>query len=715
MVGGSGVLRMTTPRASRSAELRSRTFHFTAVFLVLAGFAAGCSSAPGDKSDHSGEAAAAEDEVAEEGSGATDDLAADELGAGTAKVAPDLTISQKTETPQPSAPFSPSASAPDVAVNGGGEQTFTGTFAEVSVSDIRYVSKKGGGTVVIETSAPATYQVREVPAQSQVVIELANAQLPDRLKRPYITKDFGQYITSINAYQDQGSTTVRVVVQFRAPMRAEVEQIGRELSMRAAEQFNDIETNPTLGAAPPPGQARASQPGRIKDMDEFAEPDEPATAASGASGRDPRILPPLPAERLAGDDLKFYGKPISIEVRDTPVRDVISLIAEQSGTNIVVATDGDQQSTITMKLRQVPWDQALMIVLRSRNLGYVRQGSVLRVAPFESLQKEAESARRVADAQKLAEPLRVKVIPVGYAKVDDLVKHIGAFISKDRGKVVGDGRTNSVIVTDTPDVLERIGNLVKVLDLPPLQVLIEGKVVEARETFSRNIGINWNFNATEIGSGRQSLNAGFNYRTPEASMPGLAGLFNISGTLDSIGDLGATIGLAEAQDQVKVVSSPRVVAMNNEPASIFQGAQLGIPSTTTNGNVTTTQVNYTSLDKMKLEVTPQVTSENDVMMQIDIKREFAGQIKPGAQAPDKNTRQAKTKVLVRNGSTAVIGGIYQSDVDENEDGMPWLKNIPVLGWLFKNKSTNRDKTEMLVFLTPRILNAETSLPKENNL
>lgn len=713
MVGDSGVLRMTIPRATRNQELCLRTFRLAVLCLIVVNLASGCSSAPNTKDESSGDAAA-ESELADEGTDSTNDLAADELGEGAAKsVDGDLSISSKPATP-PSAAAPPSsvsgvAPAPEVAVNAASEKSFSGTFTEVSVTDIRYVSKKGGGTVVVETSAPATYQVREVPTQSQVVIELANAQLPERLKRPYITKDFGQNITSINAYQDKGSTTVRVVVQFRAPMHAEVEQIGRELSMRAAsESVNDVDTNPTLGGAPSvPGQARLAQSEKIQDVDEIAE-----SSGSAGTERDPRILPPLPAERLGGDDLKFYGKPISIEVRDTPVRDVISLIAEQSGTNIVLAADSDSNSSITMKLRQVPWDQALMIVLRSRNLGYVRQGSVLRVAPFEALQKEAESARRVADAQKMAEPLRVKVIPVGYAKSDELVRQVTPFISKERGRVVADPRTNSLVVTDTPDVLERIGNLVKVLDLPPLQVLIEGKVVEARETFTRNLGFNWSgfTPVVPLGGGRTFTPT----LTTANSMPGMGGNLMLSaGTFDVFGEITAMIGLAEAEDQVKVVSSPRVVALNNEAASILQGTKIPTTTTTTANGVTTQNIQYTDI-MMKLEVTPQVTSENDVMMQIYVKRDFPEAVKQ-QQQPNINNREAKTKVLVRNGQTAVIGGVYQSDVDENEDGVPWLRSVPVLGWLFKSKNKSQSKTEMLVFLTPRILNADTSIPKENNL
>jgi type IV pilus assembly protein PilQ len=662
----------------------------------------------------------------------TQELAADELGDSSSKAAPDLTITQKAPPPEPTKAVAHPMESKSA------QQGFTGNFAEVSLSDIRYVAKKGGGTVVVETTAPATYQIREVPNQSQVVIELANTQLPAKLKRPFITKDFGQAITSINAYQDKGSSTVRIVVQMRSPNHAEVAQNGRELTLRAADQMAEVEFNSTLGgesAEQNPSAANApNRPSRDVELsdEEVAAAGTPSAkggaseaavgsaVSSGIEGtdKDPRILPAMPPEQLASEDLKFYGKPISIEVRDTPVRDVISMIAEQSGTNIVLVGDsegagGGSGGTINLKLRQVPWDQALIIVLRARNLGYIRHGSVLRVAPFDALQKEAESARRVADAQKQAEPLKVKVLPVGYAKVTDLTERIRPFLTASRGNVVADARTNSLVVTDIAEVLQRVENLVKALDLPPLQVLIEGKVVEARESFARNVGVNWSMAGSPVGMG--GTRTGTLSYNSKNNLPTSGGTFSVQmGTFDFFGDLSASIGLAESQDLVKVVSSPRIVALNNEPASILQGTKIGITQTTTNQGVVTQSVNYVPVD-LKLDVTPQVTSENDVIMLIDIKRDFAGAIKQGVPAPNINNREAKTKVLVRNGQTAVIGGVYQADTDDLEEGTPWLKNIPVLGWLFKVKNTTNEKSEMLVFLTPRILNADTSLPKENNL
>lgn len=702
---------MTTPRTQpvlRRRRIALLAVSQLAIALILG--ATACTSTNASKepedqvSDDSGPSGTLSDAPSD---ALSNELAKEELGEPSQKQAdhglaippeqePAPPTAQQPNTPPDVSPNVPSGMSSGAQKQKRGDDKFTGNFSEVGIVDIRYVARKGGGTVVVETSAPATYHTREVPSQSQVVIEVANAQLPERLKRPFVTKDFHQSISSINAYQDKGSSTVRVVVQFRSPMHAEVNRDGRELKLTAAEPISEIEDNPTLGT-------------RISNSNK-AETSGVESSESISGHGNSQILPEMPADKMATENIKFYGKPISIEVRDAPVRDVINLIADQSGANIVIA--GEVDGNISLKLRQVPWDQVLLIVMRTRNLGYVRQGSILRVAPFEALQKESEAAKRVVDARKAAEPLRVKIIPVGYAKVDALEKQIAAFLSLNRGKVVGDQRTNSLVVTDTPDVLERVANLVKALDLPPLQVLIEGKVIEARETFTRNIGVRWGFSGSpvEIGGGRQ-MTHGFD---TNISLPsGGAGYGFRIGQFDIFGDINATIGLAEIEDQVKIVSSPRVVALNNEQATIVQGTNIPTSTTTQTGGVALTSVAYTPIE-MKLEVTPQVTSENDVIMQINIKRDFAGARVSGVQ-PDINKREAKTKVLVRNGQTAVIGGVYQSDLDDTEHGVPWLRNVPVLGWLFKNKSINTEKSELLVFLTPRILNAETSIQKESTL
>ncbi len=401
---------------------------------------------------------------------------------------------------------------------------------------------------------------------------------------------------------------------------------------------------------------------------------------------------------------KFTGRKINIEAQDEDIKNVFKLIAEESGANLVL--DEKVTGNVTVKLRQVPWDQAMTVVMKSKALGYVREGNVLRIAPLDQLKKESDMAHDLADSREKMDPLKVKVIPVSYANVDDLAKQAEKFLSA-RGKVVSDNRTSSLVITDTAETTDRIVRLIKTLDVPPDQVLIEGKIVEAQEQFRRNIGVKWSGGGSPTQISTNKLGLPVNV-TPSLSVTpstdAITGLnFDMKvGTLDVLGDLSASLALFESDNLVKVVSSPRIVAMNKERAAINQVLQQPIETVTvsTTGAPTQKSIRYEPAE-LKLEVVPQITADGSVIMEMEVKREFFGAIEAGNRP--KNTRQAKTKVIVRSGQTAVIGGIFDNQETVGEQGVPWLRKLPLIGWLFKYKSTTKDKNELMIFLTPRIL------------
>jgi type IV pilus assembly protein PilQ len=579
---------------------------------------------------------------------------------------------------------SKSSSTDSVDTISGGEADLD---AENTLTDIRYLAKKGG-TVVIETKQPATFRTRENPERHQVVIDIANTRLPERLKRPYMMQDFGQEVTAVNAYQDSGSSTARVVVQFKSAPRVSVTQAGKRLLVLGTE-------------APAKGATEEAVDGQS-----FSDADETSIV-------DSRILPE--SSDSTGEKLKFYGKPISIEVVDRPVREVINLIAEQSGSNVIIANG--VSGNVSLKLKQIPWDQALFIVMSSNGLGYARQGSVLRIAPLAELQNEAKISKQVQDSARASEPLKVKIIPVSYATVGDIAKQIVPFLTPQRGAATSDTRTNSVIVTDVPEVLDRVSSLIKTLDTPPLQVLIEGKIVEATENFIRSWGIKWGLVGQQVPLGGNLSLQQNNLSIAPTNSPAGNLFYNVRlGTLDIFGDLEASLGLAEKEDIAKIVSAPRVVVLNGESASINQTRSVPYKSTTPSSNPSIAPtVQWQNVDApLDLKVTPQVTAGADVIMTVNITRTFLGSVSADAP-PDKNTRTASTKVMVRNGQTAVIGGIYSSDFTQSEAGVPYLRDVPVVGWLFKSHDVASSKNELLVFITPRIINPEKSLPKEGTL
>lgn len=556
---------------------------------------------------------------------------------------------------------------------------------KIKIRDIRYLSNASGGTVVIETSQPITYQTRLNAATQQFVVEMAGVELPSSLQQPYLTKDLNSRIGSINAYQTAGSDTARVVIQLNGKGSGEpvVQQEGASLVI-----------------IPPAAPVVAQQ-------------DAPATkpAETAKATNDGALAARTLDEFLTGNQ-KFFGRLISLQVKDADVRDVVNFLAEESGANIVMSDD--VKGRISLKLRRVPWDQALVTVMRTKEMGYVRQGNVLRISTLKALQSETEAANKIIEAQKAIVPAVVQVMPVNYANLEELTKNVTPFLSKD-GRVVADNRTNTIVVTDKSEAVDRVQKLIKTLDVPPAQVSIETKIVEAAEDFSTYMGVNWGFTGSDVqlsGSGGAqgapvNLNLLARSTTLQKDFSGGAPFLTSLGigTLDMFGDLSATLTLAERNSLAKVISAPRISTMNREKSTILQkGENISIIRTKSEQTGAVTASEKRTPFSLELNVTPQITSDGAVIMDLDVKREFLGAVvDTETQARPVNTRSAKTKILVHNGQTAVIGGIYTSGELEATNGIPGLMHIPVLGWLFKNKATDRTKNELLIFLTPRIL------------
>ncbi len=568
------------------------------------------------------------------------------------------------------------------------------------VKSIRFISNPNGGTVEIKTDQPTEYTIRTNRANNQTVVEIPNSKLSQQLQRPFIMKDFDTPFGAINAYENPGGNVARIVVQMKGTAQPVVSQVDNSILLTPS-------TQPSQAVAEGDSAAVTYTSG------------DKASYDTSAAKTSEQILGARTLDEFLTGSNKFFGRPISIETDDADVREVIKFIADESGVNIVIADD--VQGKISLKLRQVPWDQALVIVMRSKDLGYIRQGNVLRITKLSTLQSEAKEAKAIVDAQANLTPMKVKVIPVSYANVQDLEKQIKPFLTPTRGQVVSDPRTSSIIITDTADVLARVSRLIKALDIPPAQVMIEGKVVEADEGFSRDIGVNWGFSGVQTmvsSSGGYSGSpisylAGLNVSPlPSSGSGGYAGgLGNASlnvGVLNFVGDLQAALALAQTDDLVRIISAPRIVTMNKEKAEIVQKGQTIYVTHIIDTQTQTTESQPVMKDwELHLTVTPQITAEGSVILDVDLVRQYPGAVAdPSSGARPINTRQATTKVLVPNGQTAVIGGIYQSDETNSNQGVPWLKDLPGIGWLFSYKHSDRSRAELLLFLTPRILNSQ---------
>lgn len=550
-----------------------------------------------------------------------------------------------------------------------------------TITSVKYKANDNGGTVVIEANGPISYTTRSNPELRQLIVEVPDSILPRKLQRPLNTRDIQGSIGAIDPYQNAGSNVSRFVIQLRdGATEPTIQQEGNTILVVA---------NAMQAAA---GKEAGSELTRGETQVNVNMNDDGILASQSLS------------EFLAGNT-KFYGKKISIEMNSMDVRDALRFITEESGVNMVVAEE--VRGNVSLKLRQVPWDQALVVLMRAKRLGYTRQGNVLRIATLDQLKQEEDDATKLAQAKRAVEPLKVRMFPISYAQVADLEKRVTGFLS-ERGKVVGDIRTNSLVVTDIEDNLQRVSKLVQSLDTQPPQVLIEGKIVEATEEFTRAVGINWSFAGgesfvTQNASGPVNLSPTLSIN-PGSTGSGQAFNFGLTlGTLDRLGDLAAALALNETESKVKVLSSPRIVTLTNETANISQTQEIPILQAAPVGNSSSPALQTVTFKPLtlKLEVTPQITSDASIIMKVNVKREFPGSVTAG-QAPT-FSREANTRVLVPNGQTTVIGGIYQNDALEGESGVPYLRSIPFLGALFRGRETRKNKSELLVFLTPRIL------------
>jgi len=424
----------------------------------------------------------------------------------------------------------------------------------------------------------------------------------------------------------------------------------------------------------------------------------------------------------------YVGQRISLDFKDADLANVFRIIAEVSNLNII--TTDDVKGKVSVRLINVPWDQALDIVLKSKGLGVSQDGNVLRIAPLTSLRAE-DKAR--LDSRKEVEKLQaslegvIETIPVNYGKASDLQNKIKDLLSEG-GKTQIDDRTNMIIVRDLRKNVEDVKALVATLDTATPQVLIEARIVEVDTTFTRELGVQWggswhNRGSTQIGItgvqdsvGAPNTGETLTNTTPfspvttppnfAVNLPAAVGLGSGGGiSFGILRDnlrLDLSLSALESSGKGKVVSSPKVVTIDNKEAMIEQGTQ--IPYSTVSASGTNTQFVDATLS---LKVTPHITPEGSIIMKLEAKNDSQGATGATGQ-PAINKKKATTEVLVRDGETAVIGGILQVSRTEDQSAVPWLSKIPVLGYFFKKNSNSSSNRELLIFITPKILKPESS-------
>ncbi|MFH1435029.1 MAG: type IV pilus secretin PilQ [Pseudomonadota bacterium] len=429
------------------------------------------------------------------------------------------------------------------------------------------------------------------------------------------------------------------------------------------------------------------------------------------------------------------SKKIDLDFKDADIHNILRLLSEVGNINIVAGDD--VKGTVTLRMRDVPWNMALDVILEAKNLGKVKLSSnVFRVAPKEALEQERQMKIKELTQKKILKPLKTMIIPVSYAMAKELKPQTEKLMSS-RGNIEVDDRTNVLIVRDVDEHLLLIEQLVRNLDTQTPQVLIEARIVESTSNYSREIGIQWGGhfaassalgnptgivfpNSVVLAGGGQddqtpvggmnpfgeSPNPNFAVNLPAITGTGAGGALGISlGSVNNNTNLNIRLSALENDGVLKIISAPKILTLDNKEATIEQGTMIPYSQVSAQGVQTAFQE-----AKLSLVVTPHVTSEGSVLMKLEINRDEPDFNNRGARGdPTILKRHADTELLIDDGKTAVIGGIYTRNYGKSYNQVPGLAKIPVIGWLFKKRTDTDRRSELLIFITPRIVNRAESI------
>ncbi len=555
----------------------------------------------------------------------------------------------------------------DTAVSDRGSTAQDVAVSQVTDIDFRR-SEDGGGQLIVTLSNPKA-PVNVASDGGRIRVEIRNTELPDQLRRRLDVTDFATPVQIVDALQEGDHTT------FLITAIGDYDYLAYQ-----ADNILSINVNPLT----------ESEIERREDM------------------------------------FKFTGEKLSLNFQDIEVRSVLQLIADFTDLNLVASDT--VSGRITLRLKNVPWDQALELILKTKGLDKRQVGNVLLVAPAAEIaareKLELENQKQISELA----PIRTEFIQIRYASATELFElfnNTGSDQSmlSDRGSVIVDERTNSIILSDTADRLEEFRRVIAQLDVPVRQVLIEARIVTASDTFSQELGIRWGGGAIK-NNGPSILKYGGSLETLSELQDAVV---NGSGTVTSPGNLVVDLGVSgpgttsfgigitgegylldlelsalASEGHAEVVARPKVITADKSTATIESGVEIPYQEATSSGATSTSFKDAV----LSLEVTPQITPDNRIIMQLNVKQDTVGQVFNGV--PSINTNEIETQVLVNDGQTLVLGGIFQTDKNISTTKTPFLGDLPYIGRLFRRTLERDDKQELLIFITPRIIQDDLS-------
>jgi type IV pilus assembly protein PilQ len=587
--------------------------------------------------------------------------------------------------------------------------------------------------IIIGVKDMSDYDVNR-PRPDSLMIDVNGASLPKSLSRILDTQQFYSPVQMVRAYRTSNGARVSISLTADAEYTVSESQNGYLIvsvpipaSMRQ-EQINSYQAEASVAPGTPDSGISNAYQKEILIGESGNTSDPQASFGSGGGANDPSAMLGMSSGFMydtgSAASQKYTGKRISLDFVNADIHSIFRLISHVSNLNIV--TGDDVSGRVTVRLQNVPWDQALAAVLQAKGLGSQKFGNIIRVAPIETIKSEQQSAVEAKRAQEELTELQLLVLPLNYAQASELQEQVTELLSS-RGTLQVDTRGNQLIIKETEKRLAQIRELVRHLDKETPQVLIEARVVEASSNFTQMMGIQWGAelqanastgystgllfpNSVGVSGGlsrageEQFYSAGADNLLvdmgAEASTSGVA--FSL-GSIPGLIDLDARLSAMESDGYGKVVSEPRITTLDNQQASISQGARIPYLSTSSGG----TQVQFIEA-ALEMFVTPHITSDNQVFLDLRIKNnrpDFSNLVQG---QPAIQIKEAVTNVLVSNGDTTVIGGVFATSTSYSQDRVPGFYKIPVLGKLFKNSADSVARDEMMVFITPHVVTRTVS-------
>ncbi len=590
--------------------------------------------------------------------------------------------------------------------------------SQIWVNRIDFLGEKDGrSTLSIETTKKVDFNLERV-SDKLLELRLLNANIAEFRQRPLITTRFESAINRIMPIQLPSMKDFSLFsIELREPVSYYTEQFDGLLQIHFE-----------ASSIPPSPLDETNLPVWKKALEEAIGPVDfasltsdgikPATDAKKDEAGMPEALRDADASEAAMEvdeamvlkkkTKKYTGEKIALDFFQTDIKNVFRILREISGKNFAIDKDVSGKVTLTLE-KPVPWDQVLDLVLRMNQLGMIVEGDIYRIATLSTLKKENDLRKaQIAALQKekeqikALEPLETRYIPISYSDAkSEILPHIENILTKDRGSATVDQKNNQVIITDTAEKVRQAEQIAMLIDKVTAQVIIEARVVEVEENFTKEIGINWsgsvgpvtmNENGSEYTTG-----VAMNYEAASTSN-GFELIYDkIAGTPFS---LDAKLTAIEANGNGKILSAPKIVTLNNKKAMISQGSEVGYLERDSAGG---SSVSFKKVD-LKLEVTPHVTPDNRISMTIYISKNDVTDYVDGV--PIISTNEATTELLVNDGDTVVIGGIIKNSETREKTAFPGLHKIPVLGWLFQSNLDEAEKRELLIFMNPKIVQLE---------